>query len=108
VSVPVIDISGKTRRVVEQIGRACTEIGFLTVVGHGVDERLVEETAAAARAFFDLPEGWFEEAFREHSRLRRRDAPAALRPRDRAGARPGEGCPRAARLMRVDDDRQAH
>jgi isopenicillin N synthase-like dioxygenase len=57
VSVPVIDISGETRRVVEQIGRACTEIGFLTVVGHGVDERLVEETAAAARAFFDLPSG---------------------------------------------------
>lgn len=55
--VPVIDISGETRRVVEEVDRACAEIGFLTVVGHGVDERLVEETAAAARAFFDLPPG---------------------------------------------------
>jgi isopenicillin N synthase-like dioxygenase len=55
VTVPVIDISGETRRVVEEVGRACGEIGFLTIVEHGVDEGLVEETAAAARAFFDLP-----------------------------------------------------
>jgi isopenicillin N synthase-like dioxygenase len=56
-AVPVIDISGERRQVVEDVGRACREIGFLTVVGHGVAEDLVERTAAAARMFFDLPEG---------------------------------------------------
>jgi isopenicillin N synthase-like dioxygenase len=55
VTVPVVDISGERRQVVEQIGRACREIGFLTVVGHGVSETLVQRTAVAARAFFDLP-----------------------------------------------------
>ncbi len=53
-TVPVINISGERRQVIEQIGHACREIGFLTVVAHGVPEVLVERTAAAARAFFDL------------------------------------------------------
>jgi isopenicillin N synthase-like dioxygenase len=56
VTVPVIDISGAERRVVDEVGRACREIGFLTVTGHGVSEELVAETAACARAFFDLPD----------------------------------------------------
>jgi isopenicillin N synthase-like dioxygenase len=56
VSVPVIDISGERRQVVDQIGHACREIGFLTVVGHAVPEVLVERTAAVSREFFDLPE----------------------------------------------------
>ena len=55
-AVPVIDLSGERNTVVTEVGRACCEIGFLTVVGHGVQEELVAETAAAARAFFDLPE----------------------------------------------------
>ena len=38
VSVPVIDISGDPRRVADEVGAACREIGFLTVVGHGVPE----------------------------------------------------------------------
>jgi isopenicillin N synthase-like dioxygenase len=38
------------------VGAACEEIGFLTVVGHGVPEGLVAATAAAGRAFFDLAE----------------------------------------------------
>jgi isopenicillin N synthase-like dioxygenase len=54
--VPVIDISGPRDRVVAEVGAACREIGFLTVVGHGVDEALVARTAAAGRAFFDLPD----------------------------------------------------
>jgi isopenicillin N synthase-like dioxygenase len=55
VTVPVIDISGDARLVVEQVGRACREIGFLTVVGHGVPQDLVADTAAVSRQFFDLP-----------------------------------------------------
>ena len=55
-SVPVIDLSGPTDAVAAEVGAACEEIGFLTVVGHGVPEELVAATAAAGRAFFDLPD----------------------------------------------------
>ncbi len=55
-SVPVIDISGDPRKVAADVGAACGELGFLTVVGHGVEDDVVERTASAARAFFDLPE----------------------------------------------------
>jgi len=50
----VIDISGDPRKVAADVGAACREIGFLTVVGHGVSDDVVERTAAAAGAFFDL------------------------------------------------------
>lgn len=64
-AVPVIDIGpflegsaeGK-RAVAEQVGRACKEIGFLTIVGHGVSPELMQRTYDVSRAFFDLP---FEE-----------------------------------------------
>src|SRR6266508_4769661 len=54
-AVPVIDLSGEARLVVDQIGRACREIGFLTVTGHDVPDELIESTAETARGFFDLP-----------------------------------------------------
>jgi isopenicillin N synthase-like dioxygenase len=61
-AVPVIDISpflagtpeGK-RQVAEQVGQACSEIGFLTIVGHGVPADLVKRTYDISRQFFDLP-----------------------------------------------------
>ena len=64
-AVPVIDIApflegspeGK-RRVAEQVGQACREIGFLTIVGHGIAPDLVQRTYDISRQFFDLP---FEE-----------------------------------------------
>jgi len=60
--VPVIDIApylagtpeGK-RRVAAQLDRACCEVGFYVIVGHGVDPRLVEEVETVSREFFDLP-----------------------------------------------------
>lgn len=61
-SVPVIDISGlrgdlsQRREVGRQIDKACSEIGFLCITGHGVDPALIERVRAAALAFFDLPE----------------------------------------------------
>jgi isopenicillin N synthase-like dioxygenase len=54
-AVPVVDIS-RSADVVDDVRRACEQIGFLTVVGHGVPDDLVAGTGAAARAFFDLPE----------------------------------------------------
>lgn len=61
-AVPVIDIApflagsaeGK-RAVAEQVGRACSEIGFLTIVGHGVPRELIQQTYDVSRRFFDLP-----------------------------------------------------
>jgi isopenicillin N synthase-like dioxygenase len=55
-AVPVIDISGDRTKVVDEVERACREIGFLSIVGHGVPEELVAATAAAGRSFFDLPD----------------------------------------------------
>jgi isopenicillin N synthase-like dioxygenase len=60
--VPVIDMApylegtpeGK-RRVAEQLGRACREIGFYVIVGHGVDAGLVDQVETVSREFFDLP-----------------------------------------------------
>jgi len=61
-NVPVIDIAPFLRgapadkaRVAEQVGRACRDIGFLVIQGHGVDPVLSERMRAVSRAFFDLP-----------------------------------------------------
>jgi isopenicillin N synthase-like dioxygenase len=43
------------RRVAREVGRACEEIGFLTIVGHGVPEEIARRIDEVARAFFDLP-----------------------------------------------------
>lgn len=58
--VPVIDIApfrdgrdpGGVARAVD---RACREIGFLVIGGHGIDPALIDATRATARDFFDLP-----------------------------------------------------
>ncbi len=60
--VPVIDIApyfagtadGK-REVAAALGRACREVGFYVIVGHGVDPALVDEVEAVSREFFGLP-----------------------------------------------------
>ncbi len=61
--VPVIDMAPFTSgdragrsRVVEAVSRACEDIGFFVLIGHGVPEEQVDHMARAARAFFDLPE----------------------------------------------------
>ncbi|HUO64072.1 MAG TPA: 2-oxoglutarate and iron-dependent oxygenase domain-containing protein [Terriglobales bacterium] len=61
-SVPIIDIapflSGSPedrRRVAAEVGRACEEIGFLIVKGHGVPGELVDQMYDVSKRFFDLP-----------------------------------------------------
>jgi isopenicillin N synthase-like dioxygenase len=54
--VPTIDLSGRPGGVADEVRRTCEEVGFLTIVGHGVDAELIEEVAARSRAFFDLPD----------------------------------------------------
>jgi isopenicillin N synthase-like dioxygenase len=59
--VPVIDVApladgeSDRRAVAKEIGRACEDIGFFTIVGHGIDEALVRRMDEISRAFFDLP-----------------------------------------------------
>ena len=60
--IPVIDLSGfeegadETRRsIANDLDRACTEVGFFSLVGHGVDDDVVLRAHDAARRFFALP-----------------------------------------------------
>jgi isopenicillin N synthase-like dioxygenase len=60
--VPIIDVApflagtpADKRAVAAAVGRACEDIGFLTIVGHGVPQALIERQYRLARAFFDLP-----------------------------------------------------
>jgi isopenicillin N synthase-like dioxygenase len=58
--VPIIDLTpyrngADKAGVAKQVDRACREIGFLVVSGHGVPAGLVAETERLSHAFFDLP-----------------------------------------------------
>ena len=60
--VPVIDIAPFLRggaadkaAVAAQAGRACRDIGFLVIQGHGVSPALRQRMGEVSRAFFDLP-----------------------------------------------------
>jgi isopenicillin N synthase-like dioxygenase len=55
-SLPTIDLAGGSAWVADEVRRAGEGVGFFTVVGHGVDARLIDEVAACSRAFFDLPD----------------------------------------------------
>ena len=67
-SVPVIDLSpfdGAGRAtVVDQVRRACEDVGFLVVTGHGIAPDLLERMSAVSREFFDLPDA--EKAVHRH------------------------------------------
>jgi len=54
VDVPVVDLSAGDAAVA--LDRACTEVGFAYLVGHGVDERLADDLRGAAASFFALPD----------------------------------------------------
>lgn len=56
--LPVVDIAplvsgqGDPHAVAARIGRACRDEGFFYIVGHGVDDELVERLDALSRRFF--------------------------------------------------------
>ena len=59
--VPLVDLRGAfeagPRRddVVDAIRRACEDVGFLVITGHGVDDDLVQRVDASSRRLFGLP-----------------------------------------------------
>lgn len=60
--VPVIDIAPflagdrvEREAVARAVDRACREIGFLVINGHGVDPALIQAMDEVSRRFFDLP-----------------------------------------------------
>jgi isopenicillin N synthase-like dioxygenase len=60
--VPVIDISrflngdaAQKSQVAAQVDAACREAGFYVIVGHGVEQSLLDRTEVISRAFFALP-----------------------------------------------------
>lgn len=60
--IPVIDIAafdagpdGDRCRVISSVTSACEETGFLVIVGHGVDEGLIDEMYRVTAEFFLLP-----------------------------------------------------
>ena len=61
-AVPVIDFApfldgapSTRRRIAREVGKACEDIGFFILIGHGVAPDLVQQTYDTAHAFFDLP-----------------------------------------------------
>ena len=62
-AVPIVDISpyvaGGTpedrARVAREIDAACASVGFIQIVGHGVQQASIAGLAAAMDAFFGLP-----------------------------------------------------
>jgi isopenicillin N synthase-like dioxygenase len=62
VAVPAIDLapfrdgSERARRLVAAaLDEACRQVGFFTIIGHGVDPAVVDRARREALAFFDLP-----------------------------------------------------
>ncbi len=55
--IPVIDISGErpgdAERIARQIDSTFREIGFMTIVGHGVPRQFMMDVDAAAKEFFE-------------------------------------------------------
>jgi isopenicillin N synthase-like dioxygenase len=60
--IPEIDIAGfiagdraAANRIYDQVNDALREIGFFTIVGHGIDAAELAALSTTAKAFFDMP-----------------------------------------------------
>ncbi len=54
--IPVVDLARGAAAAADEVRRACEEVGFLMVVGHGVPDDAISDVARVSRDFFDLPE----------------------------------------------------
>ena len=65
-SIPVIDLTGtfgstpaaeaRRRAVAKEIDAAARNVGFFTIVGHGIDEAAIANVWKITQSYFDLPE----------------------------------------------------
>ncbi len=62
-TVPSIDLTdlfsanlADRRSVATEIGEACEDVGFLTVVGHGISTTVIDEAFRQTQRLFDLPD----------------------------------------------------
>lgn len=64
VTIPIIDVSAlvsaestleQRQCVADLIGKACEDIGFFIIVGHQIDQKLIDNIWSATKTFFDLP-----------------------------------------------------
>jgi isopenicillin N synthase-like dioxygenase len=60
--IPIIDIGpvlagtrGAVEHIAQEVYNACTGMGFLFLVNHGIDAQIVEDTFEASRRFHSLP-----------------------------------------------------
>ena len=53
--IPVIDIGQPREQVAAELARACTDIGFLSIVNHGVPQDVMDNMWKETHDFFDLP-----------------------------------------------------
>lgn len=53
--VPVIDIAADEVHVARQLDDVCRDVGFFQIIGHGVDNRVIDHAWTSAGRFFDLP-----------------------------------------------------
>lgn len=58
--VPVIDLAAGTDKagraaVARAIGEACETSGFFAIVGHGIDQALIDRVYSTSKRFFELP-----------------------------------------------------
>ena len=47
--------SSKSEKVIRKIKKACLEIGFFTIIDHGVSSKLIDSTLITSKKFFNLP-----------------------------------------------------
>lgn len=52
--IPVVDISGASDTFAQDLADACSEIGFVAITGHGVDQTLLADMRATVEDLFGL------------------------------------------------------
>jgi len=53
--VPVLDISRDPDLVGQELDEICRTVGFFQIVGHGLDDGIVDRAWQTSTQFFDLP-----------------------------------------------------
>ena len=63
--IPTINISSilekgfdtkPTLKIVKEIQKACLDVGFFQITGHGINLKVIKKTCGVGNKFFNLPE----------------------------------------------------